>query len=185
MQLKTILCPTDFAGPSGVALDYAATLARDHHARLVIFHAVETLGPENVTYGEAVSQPQPASYRKRLWDDLHRVRSPDPQVPVEYAMAEGDPAAAIVRVAAEKNCDLIVMGTQGRSGLRRLLEGSVAEHVVRWAHCPVLVVKALQPPSHLPPQQTTDSEAHSLAENRGLRSTPEKTSQTPSPPLVK
>jgi nucleotide-binding universal stress UspA family protein len=56
-------------------------------------------------------------------------------------MLEGDPTREIVRLAREKECDLIVMGTHGWTGLTRLLMGSVAEHVVRKAHCPVLTVK--------------------------------------------
>ena len=158
MHLQTILHPTDYSDVSQVALAYAVSLAHDHRARLVILHAVETLGPENVTYGEAVSELQPAGYRKRLLDDLHQIRSPDPQVPVEYVVAEGEPAAEIVRVAGEKNCDLIVMGSHGRSGVRRWLGGSVAEHVVRLASCPVLVVKG--PAAQRPSPHDTGTELH-------------------------
>jgi universal stress protein A len=164
MQLKVILCPTDFNHPSGAALTYAAALAHDHHARLIVLHVVETLGPENVTYGEAVSQRQPAAYRQRLWDDLHQVKSPDDQVPVEYAMMEGEPASAIVRFAAERGCDLIVMGTRGSSGIRRWLEGSVTEQVVRGSPCPVLVVKSPHPPGQSPPRTRTELHPYRLSE---------------------
>jgi universal stress protein A len=57
-------------------------------------------------------------------------------------VAEGDPAEMILRVAEEVHADLIVMGTHGRTGLSRLLMGSVAEQVVRRAPCPVLTMKA-------------------------------------------
>ena len=53
----------------------------------------------------------------------------------------GDPAAAVVRVAAHDRHDLIVMGTHGRTGVTRWLMGSVAENVLRHAHCPVLIVR--------------------------------------------
>jgi len=153
MELRKILCPTEFADLSQRALEYAADLAHDYGARLIILHAVETLGAENVTYGEAVSRPQPDSYRQRLWNDLHQVRVPDPDVAVEYVLSEGDPVEAILRTAAEQDCDLIVMGSHGRHGLRRLLEGSVAERVVRDAPCPVLVVKAPVEREQLPQKQ--------------------------------
>jgi nucleotide-binding universal stress UspA family protein len=142
MRIQTILHPTDCTEISHGALNYAATLAHDYGARLIILHAVETLGPENVSFGEAVSQRQPESYRQRLWDDLRRIRLPDPNVPVEYLLSDEDPVSAIIRIAAERDCDLIVVGTHGRHGLLRLLEGSVAERVVRLAACPVLVVKS-------------------------------------------
>jgi nucleotide-binding universal stress UspA family protein len=69
---------------------------------------------------------------------------------VEHHLKEGDPAAEILRLAQEARVDLIVMGMHGRTGLGRLLMGSVAERVVRQAPCPVLTVKVPQrqaPPS--------------------------------------
>jgi universal stress protein A len=158
MLFQNILVPTDFSDISQAALNYAAALAHDLGARLVILHAVETLGPENVTYGEAQSRLQPEGYRQRLWEDLHRVKSPRPDVPVEYVLSEKDPAAAIVQTAAERGCDLIVMGSHGRTGLNRLLMGSVAESVLRKASCPVLVVK--EPGRGVPPSQEDNEGLH-------------------------
>ncbi len=144
MQFRTILYPTDFSEPAQEALPYAIRLAQDSGACLIIVHAVETLGPENVTYGEATTLPQPAAYRARLWQDLRQIPIPDPQPRVEYLLREEEPVTAILRTAAERDCDLIVIGSHGRHGLRRFLEGSVAEQVVRGAACPVLVVKVPQ-----------------------------------------
>jgi nucleotide-binding universal stress UspA family protein len=70
------------------------------------------------------------------------MRPSDPKVRVRYLLVEGNPAAEILSAAREGNCDLIVMGTHGRTGLNRLLMGSVAEEVVRKAPCPVLTVRA-------------------------------------------
>ena len=56
-------------------------------------------------------------------------------------LMEGEPGEAILRTATERHCDLIVMGTHGRTGLDRIIKGSVAEHVLRRAPCPVLTVK--------------------------------------------
>ncbi len=65
----------------------------------------------------------------------------DSQIRVEHHVAEGDPADEILGLCEAMRCDLIVMGTHGRTGLRRLLTGSVAEAVLRRAACPVLVVR--------------------------------------------
>jgi nucleotide-binding universal stress UspA family protein len=154
MHLQTILHPTDFGEAAEAALRYAVALARDYGARLLILHVVETLGPENVTYGEAVSRPQPETYRQRLWADVHSVHSPDPLIPLEYVLGEGDPATTIARVARERHCDFIVLGSHGRRGWKRWLEGSVAEKVTRLAPCPVLVVKHAMTPQLVPPDET-------------------------------
>src|SRR5262249_48839479 len=61
---------------------------------------------------------------------------------IEYRLSEGDPAVEIIRLAAEVKANLIVMGTHGRTGLGRLMMGSVAEAVLRRAPCPVLTLKA-------------------------------------------
>jgi quercetin dioxygenase-like cupin family protein len=60
---------------------------------------------------------------------------------VEHRLAEGDPAEEVLRLASALRCDLIVMGTHGRTGLGRILTGSVAEAVLRKADCPVMVVR--------------------------------------------
>jgi len=158
VKVRTILYPTDFSEPSQEALRYALELAADYGAHLIVLHAVETLGAENVTYGEAVSRPQPESYRQRLWDELHQIKRLDARGDVEYVLSEEDPVTAVLHMAKTRACDLIVMGTHGRHGLRRLMEGSVAEEVVRGASCPVLVVKA-QGNKSASEQATTNSHA--------------------------
>jgi nucleotide-binding universal stress UspA family protein len=75
---------------------------------------------------------------------LHAVVPTDPSIPFEHKLMTGDPAAEIVRLAESEGADMIVMATHGRTGLRRLLMGSVAEAVVRRAACPVLTVKQSQ-----------------------------------------
>jgi quercetin dioxygenase-like cupin family protein len=71
----------------------------------------------------------------------------DPQLHVEHHLAEGDPGQEILHLARALRCDLIVMGTHGRTGLGRFLTGSVAEEVLRKAACPVLVVKTPMSPT--------------------------------------
>jgi nucleotide-binding universal stress UspA family protein len=141
-QPRLILLPTDFSEHSTYAFNMAFDLPCQHQAKLLVLYVAETLGPENVTYGEAVSQREPDGYRQRLKAYVDHLI---PQLPcaiqVEHLLAEGDPVREIDRVAREQHSDLIVMSTHGYSGFKRLFMGSVAEAVVRSAPCPVLVVK--------------------------------------------
>jgi nucleotide-binding universal stress UspA family protein len=73
-----------------------------------------------------------------------RLEGPDLKYPAETRLVQGDAADEVLRVAEELGCGLIVMGTHGRTGLGRLLMGSVVEFVMPRAACPVLVVKSLQ-----------------------------------------
>jgi nucleotide-binding universal stress UspA family protein len=86
-------------------------------------------------------------YREEMAGELNRLRAPDARVRVEHRLEEGDTATQILRVAQETGCDMIVLGTHGRTGLGRLLMGSVAEQVLRMAPCPVLTVRAPFPAS--------------------------------------
>lgn len=141
LHLNNILHPTDYSDQSEYAFRLACSLARDHTATLTVLHVVTTLGPENVTVGEAVSQLEPEAYLQKLWADLRQIKASDPAIPVHHRLAEGEPGAEIVRAAKDVGAALIVMGTHGRTGLKRLLMGSVAEQVMRNAHCPVLTVR--------------------------------------------
>ena len=79
---------------------------------------------------------------RRYWrSQLEQIRPTNPRIPVTHVFLEGDPATEIARYAADANIDLIVMGTHGRTGLERMLLGSVAEQTLRGAPCSVLVVK--------------------------------------------
>ena len=138
---QVILHPTDYSESSNFALRIATELARQHQAKILILHVAETLGPENVTFGEATSQLEPASYRRRLEEDLRQRVAAPAGVSVEYILAEGDIAQEIQRVAHDHDCDLIVMGTHGRTGLSHLIMGSIAEKVIRLTNCPVLTTK--------------------------------------------
>jgi len=140
-QPRLILHPTDFSECSTYAFRIAADLARQNHASLLVLHVVETLGPGNVTFGEAATQLEPENYQRRLQQDLQRNVPEVPGISMRHLLAEGDPAKEIERLAREQSCDLIVMGTHGRTGLNRLLIGSIAEQVIRRAPCPVLVTK--------------------------------------------
>jgi nucleotide-binding universal stress UspA family protein len=139
LPIHTILHPTDFSDHSGVAFRLACALARDYSARLVVLHVSS---PPVLIYGEGVIPPQPVDYQDRLEEELHQLQAPDPTIRTDHKMREGDPVDEILAVAEQARADLIVMGTHGRTGLGRLLMGSVAEKVVRRAACPVLTVRS-------------------------------------------
>lgn len=138
MQAKKILFPTDFSTLSDAALRHATVLAHDMGAKLVIVHVEEppaAYGAGEMYYG--IPDPDTPAIAKML----ESVVPTDPKVPYEHRMVTGDPASEIVTLATEEGVDLIVMGTHGRTGLGRLLMGSVAEAVVRRAPCPVFTFK--------------------------------------------
>jgi nucleotide-binding universal stress UspA family protein len=95
--------------------------------------------------GMIIVPTDPAVYRQAVDEMRGRLDGPDLKYPVEPAVREGDPAAEIVRAAEELPCSLTVIGTHGRTGLGRLLMGSVAEAVLRRAPCPVLTIRAALP----------------------------------------
>lgn len=132
-----ILHPTDFAANSEEALRVAHNLARDLGMRLVILH----VAPFAAYLNEMLVPMDPSVYDEALEEVRRRVDGADLKYPVEIRHSQGDPAEEILRVAVETNCNLIVMGTHGRTGLFRLLMGSVAEFVLPRAACPVLAVR--------------------------------------------
>jgi len=155
LQLRKILLPTDFSDCANYALPYAATIARATGAAIVCVHVVEPIVPA-VGYS-GLAEPMPiADISEQLEDSAEREL---PQLAecedfngleVEEVIVHGDAAAEIVRVAGEREVDLIVISSHGRTGLGLIIFGSTAEAVVRHASCPVLVVK--------PPLQEEESD---------------------------
>lgn len=141
MNAKKIVFPTDFSTSSDAALEHAAGLARDMGAQLLIVHVEEpplAYGGGEMYYG--VPEPDHSAVEKML----SKVKPRTADVKFEHHLLIGSPADEIVRFAEHENADLIVMGTHGRSGLWRMLMGSVAEAVVRRASCPVFTFKQPQ-----------------------------------------
>lgn len=139
LPIRTILYPTDFSPYSDVACQFACALARDYDARLILAHVVHE---PVVAYGTGPVAPDMDAAEVELKSWVSLLASQFAPVTVEYRLAVGSPAAEILRLAGEVKSDLIVMGTHGRTGLGRLVLGSVAEHVLREAGCPVVTVKA-------------------------------------------
>ncbi len=122
-----ILYATDFSSYSNQAYFHAIALAEHYEASLTVVHV----------WTPEADCGDPGGCQRQL----ETIRPANPCIPVHHVSLEGDPAAAIVRLATDAGMDLIVMGTHGRTGVERLLMGSVAERVMRDAPCSVLVVK--------------------------------------------
>jgi len=127
VHVRKILFPTDFSTYSNQAYFHALALAETHKAVLSLVF-VYNPGIEGGT---------------RAWwrEQLESFTPGNPEVVIRHVFLEGDPATEIVRYAAAAGIDMIVMGTHGRTGVDRMLIGSVAERVLRESPCSVLVIK--------------------------------------------
>jgi nucleotide-binding universal stress UspA family protein len=161
LPIQTILHPTDFSEHSEVAFRLASEFARDYHAHLIVLHV---LSKQTLAYGEMLSAPDEDQYRLNALEALHKIQPAIRTTPIEHHLVEGDPAAAIIQAARHFAADLIVMGMHGRTGLSRLLMGSVAEQVVRRASCPVLTTKVPYPEAVLAAQDTDAAMRHDYVE---------------------
>lgn len=138
-EWRKIFCAVDFSEPSRVALDTAAELAGRWKAELWIVYVARPAAG-----GALLSPPGHPSHAARVgpelsaWTREAQQRAGGLATSVELT---GDPAAEIGRFAREVGCDLVVVGTHARKGLRRATLGSVAEAIVRDAPCPVLVAR--------------------------------------------
>lgn len=140
--MKRILCPTDFSETAAAAERHAVALARALGAELVLLHVAsealwrETLGTREV---RRVFESQRAWVTETLAARVRELTTGG--VSARSVVKTGVPWREVVGAVEEEHADMIVMGTQGRTGLDRLLIGSVAERVVRHAPCPVLTVR--------------------------------------------
>jgi nucleotide-binding universal stress UspA family protein len=154
MDIRTILCPTDFSGPSRHALDHAIAIARWYSARIVMLHvhhpagaAVHALVGAAGHYFDddpstlADEQHRLASMMSAIESEaLERPSTAPGNVAIESRVVSGHAAETIVGCAVSGEADFIVMGTHGAGGLEHLMLGSVTEKVLRRAPCPVLTV---------------------------------------------
>lgn len=146
IQLKQILVATDFGDASEVAFSYGRELARSFGGTLHVVHVVDLLAariPMAQGHGYDINSLQ-AQLDSAAREALARLVSDEDREKLrakEEVIAALNPADAIVSYADEHRIDIIIIGTQGRSGLSRLMVGSVAERVVRFSPCPVLTVR--------------------------------------------
>jgi len=142
-RIKKILAPVDFSDCSKKALQYALALAKEHEAAITLLHVVSPptypVGEfGGLEYGNLVAdmrlggEKQLAAMAREDIGDA---------APVDTHIRSGAPAPEIVALANELDVDIIVISTHGHTGLKHVLLGSVAEHVIRTAPCPVLVVR--------------------------------------------
>jgi nucleotide-binding universal stress UspA family protein len=142
---KRIVCPIDFSDASRAAMEVAADLSRRFGADLVLLHAYPVPGytfPDgSVVASPKMMQELADQARKHLdeWRAEAEKLVGAPRATGDTAI--GEPAAEILTFAKARGADLLVMGTHGRTGLEHALMGSIAERVVRRAHCPVLTVR--------------------------------------------
>ena len=153
MKLNRVLSATDFSKQSGFALEWAAYLAQCMKADLVLLHVVSEEEGRIVeeVIGEGAVVEIPKGVRQNVIEDRQKKMKEQYEMVVsreikaslktEKLIRIGVPFLEIIRVAKEKDADLIVLGTHGRTGLSHVLIGSVAEKVVHHAHCGVLTVK--------------------------------------------
>jgi len=139
LAIKNILLGTDFSSCSNTALSYARAMARRYGATLNVAHVMPTinailvLSPEFGMDAAVHEDERIQEYIKQIESQLqsiaHQVLTPKGQVPDELA-----------RIIEEQGIDLLVLGTHGRTGVRKLVMGSVAEEIFRQVPCPVLTV---------------------------------------------
>jgi nucleotide-binding universal stress UspA family protein len=144
--IRDVLCPVDLSGISWRALQYAAAVGRMLGARMQVLQVLEVTEPS-----------LSAETRRRALLELDQFVSPirPAGLAADMTVTEGTAPAEILRAADALRVGLIVMGTHGRTGFERFVLGSVTEHVVRKAPCPVLAV----PPGDAPPELDADGRA--------------------------
>jgi universal stress protein A len=143
MNIKNVLFPTDLSDNNGTALAYASVLAAESGAKLHILHVddMQDISADLVEFGYCYPTPSDDCDRAKVREELNRITPTIANVSCEHHYVPGAPAREILEFAKSKGVDLIVMASHGRTGLARLVMGSVAELVTRKAPCPVLIVK--------------------------------------------
>ena len=148
-SFKHILVTTDFSESGDHAIGHAFRMAADHGAEVLLCHVIELIVAPNPLYAHYYPTDflKPEIHERAEKDArealLERVPKSGPLagVPHQTVLAHGTPAEEIVRLARERDADLVVISTHGHTGLRHFLLGGVADRVIRHVHCPVLVVR--------------------------------------------
>ncbi|MCE9596742.1 MAG: universal stress protein [Spirochaetia bacterium] len=143
MKFQNILCPTDFSESAAKALTLADEMAAQFDGKLNLLHVVYDL---NIYSGAASTM----AWYPTMYVDLEKIAHEEMQKTlksvkrakrVSSKIERGTGSDLILNYARANGCDLIVMGTHGRSGIERLVMGSTTELVIRHAECPVLTVR--------------------------------------------
>ena len=143
LQFRKILVPLDFSEPSRLGLEYALGFAQEFHATLVLFHSVlvspYVIGNRHTAHHAPTLIANQQERARGEMEELRETISRKGGVG-EIKIAVGSAVEQIAKYITKAGVDLIITSTHGRSGLRRVFVGSTAEHIVRYATCPVLVV---------------------------------------------
>ena len=145
---KRILVPTDFSDYSDNALRYAIDIARQYGAKVLLLHVID----ENIqqcTFEycltddvmKQIEQESKIRTAEKFREEINRLGENTSDVAIESIVKRGIPYDEILREQVEKNIDLIVIASHGRTGISRILIGSVAEKVMREAKCPVMLLR--------------------------------------------
>ena len=137
-QISRILAATDFSQQAAKALQWAGFLARHFDAKLTLLHVIDIFSLAETGYATPGFDPLHL-IREAAQRDMGELKRSFPAA--DTHIREGSPRPVIVDAAVEWDCQMIVMGTHGRSGLAHLMLGSVAEYVVRHSKVPVLTIR--------------------------------------------
>ena len=141
VQFNHILCATDFSDFSNHTISYGVALAKEFEAKLFVSHVIDLSSV--AIYGEF--QLDPVGQQNRIMEDADtqlKELTGDQPIPWEPLISVGKPADEISRAVEEKDIDLVITATRGRSGLKRIILGSVTERLMRTLACPLLVVNS-------------------------------------------
>lgn len=148
-NFQRVLVTTDFSDIADHAVGHAFRIAADHGAEVILCHVVDMPPPPNPLYAHyyATDMLRPENRRqieaRSLQALTERVPRSGPLAAVRHReiVVDGEPVAEIVALARKEQVDLLVIATHGRTGIKHMVLGSVAERVIRQVHCPVLVVR--------------------------------------------
>jgi universal stress protein A len=139
-RIKRILVPIDYSECATKALRYAIPLAQQHGATIDLIHVISSRAYGYGEFGMIAMEPDPVPGSKKALQKLAESEIPR-DVPFNIEVITGVAHLEISKFAQSEAADLIVISTHGYTGLKHVLLGSVAENVVRYAPCPVLVVR--------------------------------------------
>ncbi|MFW9920809.1 MAG: universal stress protein [Candidatus Thorarchaeota archaeon] len=140
VQIKTILVAVDGSEFSEKAVRYGCAMGPPLNAEVILLHVVPML-VSATPYHDTVSDQPFLALQKVGEDILAKAKKIAGSVPVSDLIDHGDPAARIIEIAEERQVDLIIMGSRGLSGIRRLFTGSISDKVANQANCPVMIVR--------------------------------------------
>ena len=150
-KIKNILLPTDLSSTSLSAADYAVELANQYNAKIHLLHVLEKTPPILAIRSLDLSQEKilksfEDESRKSLENTVKKIqKNRIEELNIESVLKKGIDYEEIIKYSKEYKIDVIVIATHGRTGILRTLLGSVAEKVIRYAKCPVLVITPHKP----------------------------------------